>query len=115
MSTLTNIDHVSPAIAMSQGLAADHIPQLDGLESHSQHAPSYKCDNCGKIFGRKEELDAHNEMNQFGCEECCFCFTSKYLADLHELETHPEDVDFYIINHVPETTKRDFANGKRCF
>ena len=65
------------------------------------------------VFDVESQLDLHNDVNQFGCDEdgCGICFTSKYLADLHELEAHPGTS--YARDHIPQSTKKDFANGRR--
>ena len=110
----------------------NRIPQLDGEYSplsqqqyqseHSQSSPhkhiqgvsSIHCDNCDETFNTREELELHTELHPYGCDEdeCGFCYTSKYLADLHELEAHPETS--YVRDHIPALTKEDFARGKRC-
>ena len=96
--------------------AFNGIPQLDGnLDSNlSPHPHNFKCDNCGALYDEKNLLEVHNNQNQFGCDEdeCGICFPSKYLADLHELEVHPETS--YALKHIPDSTKEDFAKGKRC-
>ena len=91
--------------------ACDLIPQLDGAFASLTY---FECENCRKSFPSKDDLDLHNELNQYGCDEdeCGMCFTSKYLADLHELEMHPETS--YARIHIPDTTKVDYINGKRC-
>ena len=72
------------------------IPQLDG-----QTAPfCLKCDNCQKFFQDKKQLEHHIDLHEYGCDDCNLCFTSKLNADLHELEKHPEDIDFYIHDHI---------------
>ena len=103
---------------------ATSIPQMDGLAEespihtsnyqpqHSQNADQgSKCDNCLTVFETKRQLEHHDETNQFGCEECYICFTSKFRADLHELEKHPDTS--YVVNHIPYTTKLQFAAGFR--
>lgn len=67
------------------------------------------CENCGKSFERKDELELHIELHGYGCDEdeCGIC-----LSDLHELETHPETT--YERDYIPASTKEDFARGKRC-
>ena len=100
------------------------IPQIDGFAEESpihhqnhQTQPSQnadqgsKCDNCRTVFETRSQLELHDEMNQFGCEECYICFTSKFRADLHELEKHPDTS--YVVNHIPYTTKLQFAAGFR--
>ena len=115
-STVTLSDRVivNPISAIDQ---SSRIPQLDGyhhLEQLSPDTHDILCENCGKSFGRKEELELHLELHGYGCDEdeCRICFTSKYLVDLHELETHPDTS--YARDHIPSSTKEDFARGKRC-
>ena len=86
------------------------IPQLDG-------APNYesKCENCGKTFLTEDMLKNHMDEHGWGCDDCYLCFTSKYCADLHELEYHHDTPDGirYIQDHIPDTTKRLFEAGHR--
>ena len=92
----------------------EEIPQLDGKCDSPQGFPqAFQCENCGMLFNLNDDLDNHNDSHQFGCDkdECDICFTSKYLADLHELESHPETS--YARDHIPQSTKEDFANGRR--
>ena len=88
------------------------IPQLDGLTENVSEL--LYCENCEKSFERKGELDLHIELHGYGCDEdeCRISFTSKYLADLHELEIHPETT--YARDYIPSSTKDDFERGKRC-
>ena len=79
------------------------IPQLDG----AAEAPSFKCDNCSKPFKTRSQLEHHDEKHPFGCDDCFLCFTSKFYADLHQLETHPETS--YVRDHIPYSTKQQFA------
>ena len=79
------------------------IAQLDG----AAEAPSLQCDNCSKPFTTRSQLQLHDEMHQFGCDECFLCFTSKIYADLHQLEAHPETS--YVRDHIPYSTKQHFA------
>ena len=95
------------------------IPQVDGNldptdPSLSPPPDNFECDNCGALFDKHNLLELHNELNQFGCDEddCGLCFPSKYLADLHELEFHPETS--YAEKHIPDSTKEDFSKGRRC-
>ena len=79
------------------------IPQVDGFEEIS----NIKCDHCSKPFETTKQLQHHEEKNQFGCDECFHCYTSKFYADLHELEQHPDT--FYVRDHIPSSTKEHFA------
>ena len=102
--------------------SSETIPQLDGdalppslgvESSDSFYADSqYKCENCDKNFNSEEGLQNHRDNHEWGCDDCYLCLTSKYLADLHELEFHPDSMD-YINNHIPDTTKKLFAAGHR--
>ena len=94
------------------------IPQLDGgLDKYFTHQdpvaqPCYvppsdsQCEHCGKPFKSKDDLELHYEANQWGCDECYLCYTSKELADLHELAEHPGT--FYALQHIPNSTKLKF-------
>ena len=53
-------------------------------------------------------MEQHNEMNEWGCDECYLCYTSKFFADLHELEIHPGTS--YARDHIPKETKLQFAS-----
>jgi hypothetical protein len=79
------------------------IPQLDGFAETS----NIKCEHCSKPFETTNQLQQHEEMNQFGCDECFLCYTSKFYADLHELEQHPDT--FYVRDHIPSSTKQHFV------
>ena len=57
------------------------------------------------------ELDHHNELYQFGCEDCGICFTTKLKFDFHELEKNPKTG--YARDIVPQATKLQFAEGLR--
>ena len=90
------------------------IPQVDGamdtsisLLDEQLEATKYKCENCGKTFLTEQTLQIHSDEYEWGCDECSLCLTSKYLADLHELEFHP-DSTAYIRDHIPDCTKKLF-------
>jgi hypothetical protein len=99
------------------------IPQLDGSTDGSAYlhnlkyfsnldketATIRKCDNCHKFFETEHQLELHDARNQFGCEDCSICFTSKFYADLHELDKHPGTS--YARDHIPDSTKLQFASG----
>ena len=72
-----------------------------------------ECNNCHRVFENKAELEKHNETYQFGCEDCFICFTSKFYADLHELELHDDPENCYVRDHIPNSTKLQFAVGVR--
>ena len=55
----------------------------------------------------KIQLEDLNNENQWGCDECFICYTSKFYADLHELEEHPDTS--YVRDHIPTSTKLQFA------
>ena len=121
-SILTLISPSSNTMCQGQAsLGKDQISQLDGAQSQAEHVqdshqqnltmPPFKCDNCEKTFCTIEELKHHTDSHGWGCDECFICYTSKYLADLHELEHHPGTS--YAHNHIPESTKMDFRARKR--
>ena len=105
--TLVTTDTPSSIIC---SLDESDIPQLDGQFGA---APTYeiKCENCGKNFETENMLKNHIDTHEWGCDDCTLCFTSKYFADMHELEKHNDTPDSinYIRDHIPETTKRLFA------
>ena len=96
------VQHLPLATCQGQVSLGIPIPQLDGATS------SNKCDNCNVDFETSNQLQHHNETYQFGCEECFICFTSKFYADLHELEKHPGTT--YARDHIPNSTKLMFAS-----
>ena len=88
-----------------QGPISLVISQLDGCtDDYIQ-----ECDNCHEVFETPHQLELHDAKNQFGCEDCSICFTSKFYADLHELEKHPETS--YARDYIPDSTKLQFASG----
>ena len=102
MSTITMVN--SDPLNISQGkVSLGVIPQLDGV-SHN----SFKCDNCGVELESEKELENHDQTHQFGCDDCFLCFTSKFLADIHQLEKH-HGTSYARIN-IPSTTKMHFAS-----
>ena len=82
-----------------------------------QHQPKFgqtdskECDNCHRIFETINQLEDHNNGNQWGCDECLICFTSKLYADLHKLKELPDTS--YLKDHIPTSTKLQFAAGVR--
>ena len=103
MPTITMVN--SDPLNISQGKVSlgGGIPQLDGVSTSS-----FKCDNCGVELECEKELENHDQTHQFGCDDCFLCFTSKFLADLHQLEKHPGTS--YARDHIPSTTKMHFAS-----
>ena len=106
----------------------DRIPQLDGSQpqpppnngghQHLDISPlsqpnqsGNKCENCGKIFDDERNLKEHLDTHEFGCDDCYTCYKTKFHVDLHELEKHPDSA--YAQNHIPYTTKLQFAAGCR--
>ena len=107
------------------------IPQLDGASSdviqasvqflqdvedveHEQQAAlenNLKCENCHNIFESEKNLQEHQEIHEFGCDECYICYKTKFHVDLHELEKHPHST--YARDHIPYTTKLQYAAGCR--
>ena len=82
------------------------IPQLDGSKDAIS---SIQCDNCHKCFETRDQLTDHDELHQFGCDDCGICYTSQYFADLHELAEHPGT--YYALNIIPHSTKLQFAHS----
>ena len=102
----------------SQANIGPVIPQLDGiLNSFPQACTtphfsniSLQCETCQNTFETEEEFNDHDNAHQFCCDECYICFTTQVLADLHELETHPNT--HYADTYIPESTKLLFASGQ---
>ena len=121
MSTLMMLNSSSTAHTYQGSSNLGVIPQLDGSTNlSSNHPPNQlkpaqenECDNCQRVFESKAELEGHNEIYQFGCEDCFVCFTSKFYADLHELELHNHPDNCYVRDHIPNSTKLQFAAGVR--
>ena len=100
------------------------IPQLDGtmnsfppsnntipFETQNQPADvALKCETCHKTFETEEQFHEHDAAHQFCCDECFICFTTKVMADLHELEEHPNT--HYADTYIPQSTKLLFACGQ---
>ena len=115
-SNITMVTYNPANICQTNISPGNRIPQLDGhildvSTVYPNPLPSNKCDNCGKNCESIVELENHNEEHQYGCDDCYLCFTSKYIADLHELEMHPGTT--YARDHIPDTTKIQFAAGHR--
>ena len=117
--TITNVNmHPSNSsqVESLQSSFEQNIPQLDGaVETLPQPAPNHQCENCGVIFEAENALKEHIDDHEWGCDDCSLCLTSKYLADLHEIEYHGFEPDsiLYIQNHVPESTKKQYEAGHR--
>ena len=93
----------------------DGQQDLDGSQQHPQHVQQglqkHQCDNCQAAFENKQQLYQHSESHGYGCDDCFICYTSKFLVDLHELQVHPETS--YARDHIPESTKIEFAARNR--
>ena len=87
------------------------FPQLDG--GHSVQMTI--CENYETTFETDDQFQNHMQEHEWGCDDCKFCCTSKYFADLLELEHHGSTPDSirYIRDDIPEATKRLFAAGHR--
>ena len=115
----TSVFTVSPEQSNFISNYGNEIPQLDGkIDFNSPVSTTsleIKFENCGKIFETEKRLKDHTDKHEWGCDDCLLCFTTKYSADLHELEYHGHDPDslVYIRDHIPDTTKRLFAAGHR--
>ena len=103
------------------------IPQVDGsfnfvphttptLSSEDLDTPknpsdlSLQCETCHMNFETQDEFNHHDKAHQFCCDECFICFTTQVIADLHELEAHPNT--HYANTYIPESTKVLFASGQ---
>ena len=87
------------------------IPQLDGSHNTLQlpSDKSLQCETCQEIFATEEEFNHHDAL-QFCCDECFICFETQVIADLHELEYHPNT--HYANTYIPQSTKLLFASGQ---
>ena len=87
----------------------EFIPQLDGSSTDAIAISTIQCDNCRKPFQTRDQLTEHDEIHQFGCDDCGICYTSQYFADLHELAVHPGT--YYALHIIPDSTKLQFAHS----
>ena len=79
----------------------------------SEEISNVKCDHCSKPFETTKQLQHHEEMNQFGWDECFHCYTSKFYADLHELEQLSMSVTTFPLqprNTLQDSNIRDFID-----
>ena len=79
-SSLINVFLKMNTPNMYQASPSSNFPQIDGSRNFSQPNLSKiqeECENCRTNFRSKTELDQHNYLYQFGCEDCGICFTSK--------------------------------------
>ena len=110
-------------ITSSQTNTGQIIHQLDGIPnflpqaihtiSHEVQQPadkSIQCETCNKTFDTENQFNDHNKAHNFCCDECYLCFTTQVIADLHELEFHPNT--HYADTYIPESTKLLFASGQ---
>lgn len=72
----------------SQSALCRHIKLL-----HTQITKSFKCDECGKFFGRLEHyknhtLMLHNPANEFKCGTCRQTYSTKQSLDKHITRVH---------------------------
>ena len=96
----------------SQANLGPVIPQLDGSQNTPQFPSdkSLQCETCHEIFATEEEFNYHDDAHQFCCDECFICYKTQVIADLHELEYHPNT--HYADTYIPQSTKLLFANGQ---
>ena len=99
--------------SFSQATLGPTIPQLDGSLNNLQQPSDnpLQCETCHQNFETQEQFKHHDEAHQFCCDECFICFTSQVIADLHELEAHPNT--HYANTYIPQSTKVLFASGQR--
>ena len=109
----------------SQVTPSQVIPQLDGILNpipaatntthEEQSAPKQppdvplKCESCHETFENEDQFNEHDSA-QFCCDECGICFRTQIIADLHELEVHPNT--YYANTYIPQSTKLLFSSGK---
>ena len=106
-------------IEVSSVSSDQNIPQLDGIYpnlqqpfhlQNLQHQQPLQCDTCYKIFESLDDLEKHDAMHQFCCDQCNICYTTQVDADLHELQVHPDES--YARDFIPMSTKLLFAKQK---
>ena len=81
-------------------------PQLDGSHNslppasqnifyEDQETPqqpsdkSLQCETCHQEFETEDQFNYHDNAHKFVCDKCFICFATQAMADLHELEPHP--------------------------
>ena len=96
------------------------IPQVDGslnslppasqtFSCEDQNTPqqpsdvSLQCETCHQTFETEDQFNCHDNAHKYCCDECFICFTTQVIADLHELETHPNT--HYANTYIPQSTK----------
>ena len=110
-------------ITNSQANFGPVIPQLDGIlnslppathtfsQAAQQSAETYlQCETCHKTFDTEDQFNDHDNAHNYCCDECYLCFTTQLIADLHELEYHPNT--HYSDTYIPQSTKLLFASGQ---
>ena len=102
------------------------IPQLDGITNslppaintathEDQNSPPQppdaplQCETCHETFDNEDQFNEHDRA-QFCCDECGICFRTQVIADLHELEVHPNT--HYANTYIPQSTKLLFSSGQ---
>ena len=109
-SSITKVK--SNHIRLSQATLEPVIPQLDGSQNTPQQPSDQllQCETCHEIFATEEQFNDHDNAHQFCCDECFICYTTQELADLHELEAHPNT--HYANTYIPQSTKLLFTSGQ---
>ena len=118
-STLSKIPLVNPGLVIPQvdGSLNFGLPVIPTLSLEDQNTPqnstesSLQCETCHKHFETQDQFNHHDEAHQFCCDECFICFTTQVIADLHELEAHPNT--HYANTYIPQSTKVLFASGQQ--
>ena len=108
-SSITKVQ--SNHIRLSQATLGPVIPQLDGGQNTPQQPSDQplQCETCHEIFATEDEFNYHDDAHQFCCDECFICYKTQVIADLHELEYHPNT--HYADTYIPQSTKLLFSNG----
>jgi hypothetical protein len=78
-----------------------------------QHQPSHKslqCETCHQTFETEDQFNYHDNAHQLCCVECFIFYTTQVMANLHDLEIHPNT--HYANRYIPESTKLLFASGQ---
>ena len=99
------------------------IPQLDGIpkplpqashntshEAYQYAEKPFQCETCYTTFGTEDQFNDRDRAHNFCCDESYLCFTTQVMADLHELEYHPNT--HYADTYIPQSRKLIFDSGQ---
>ena len=114
------VDHTDNFLEMSVSLESQNINFTFLPEHFSHNHRTYYKEKCNVVLTQarlslvnRKPARRPQKWNQWGCDECFICYTSKFQAELPELEEHPDT--FYVHDHNPTSTKLQFAARVRRF